>query len=182
MIILQRINVLIFAALVVLAFSAKAETTSSPTPAWQPGELERVQISLQSYRYFQAIDQADYLAAFGTYASTASSRLKFKDWKQQHEFFRLQAGVEVTRNITRITWYPSPDAEDPSRMIAAASFTGKSSTILLLCGRLLWQRSAEGGFELIAEESRFISRSEAKTMNAEALLQRRDKMGCIGDV
>lgn len=177
----MRSRILSMAALALLALPTAAETPSMPVRTWQPGELERVQISLQSYRYFQAIDQADYLAAFGAYASAVSARLKFKDWKQRHEAFRLKAGAYINRNLTRITWYPSPDAEDPSRMIAAASFVGKSKSLAVYCGRLLWQRTAEGRFELIGEESGFVSPQEAKALSAKALQKRRDELGCIGD-
>lgn len=178
----MRSRFLSMAALALLALPTAADTASPPVRTWQPGELERVQLSLQSYRYFQAIDQADYLTAFGTYASAVSARLKFKVWKQQQETFRLQAGADINRHITRITWYPSPDDANPSRMIAAASFTGKSSTIAVLCGRLLWQRTLEGGFELISEERSFVSHDEAKALSTKELQQRRDQLGCIGDV
>jgi hypothetical protein len=176
-----RSRILSMAALALLALPTAAELSSPPARAWQPGELERVQISLQSYRFFQAIDQADYLAAFGTYASAISRRLKFKDWKQRHEALRLQTGADISRNITRITWYPSPDAQDPSRMIAASSFTGKSKSLAVYCGRLLWQRSTQGGFELIGEESGFVSQQQAKALSAKALQKRRDELGCIGN-
>jgi hypothetical protein len=172
---------LCIAALVLLALPVAADAVGMSAEVWQPGETERVQVSLHSYRYFQAIDQADYLAAFGTYASAVSMRLKFKDWKQRHEALRSIAGADISRNITRITWYPSPDAEDSSRMIAAASFIGKSKSLAVYCGRLLWQRSTQGGFELIGEESGFVSQQEAKALNAIALQKRRDELGCIGN-
>jgi hypothetical protein len=160
---------------------AKDPLASARLSAWEPSEHDKVQVPLQSYAYFRAKDRGDYIAAFGTYAAASSKKMNFSKWKSEQARFRQLAGTDLSRKITRVTWFPSADPSQPGNVLVAASFSGQSKTVAIHCGRLLWQRLADGRFDLIQEEDGFLTQQAAKAMTADALKQRRSQLGCIGN-
>jgi hypothetical protein len=168
-------------SLQVMPVIAKTPLTPDKLSTWEPNEHDKVQVPLQSYAYFRAKDRGDYIAAFGTYAAVSSKKMDFSKWKSEQAGFRKLAGSDLSRKITRVTWFPSVDPSQAGSVLVAANFSAQSKTLAVHCGRLLWQRLADGRFDLIQEESGFLTQQAAKTMSADALKQRRNQLGCIGN-
>jgi hypothetical protein len=159
---------LVLAAVLVLASSASAQplpTPSGQSTAWAPNPDQERLVLKTANDYFAAQDRGDASSAYAVLGKENQALISFPEFtKRLREFNRL-AGPVKDHQVIKVTWYKNPQGAPSPGTYAAIDIVSRFAKVDRHCGYMMFRQAPSGGdFQLMREETNFISNADAATI------------------
>jgi hypothetical protein len=166
---------------VVMAQPASPDVASAirpdSAPGWTPTESQKQNALKAASEYFSKLDEARYNDAYAMMSDTNRRYVSAEQFVRNNQQFHSRSGPLQQRRFIKITWGKDPAAAPVRGIYAAVDVASRYANVDRHCGFvILYQKSADDGFEVMRQESNFIDNTMAEKIEKQKSRAELDRM------
>ena len=144
---------------------AEINITSDSAPGWLPSAGQRQEVLKAANDFYSSLDHAQFERAYGMMAELNRRSVPVQEFSRRNREFQERSGPLKQRNFLKVTWTKDPAAAPFPGVYAAIDVASYFANVDRHCGYIvLYQKSADGRFEVMRQESNFIDNATAQNI------------------
>jgi hypothetical protein len=150
---------------------------SDSAPGWVPTETQKQNAIRAAGDFFSKLDAGRYDSAYGMMSDANRRYMSAEQFARDNQEFRSRSGPLQQRKFLKITWGKDPASAPVRGIYAAVDVASKYANVDRHCGYVvLYQKSADDGFEVMRQESNFIDNAMAGKIETQKSRAELDRM------
>lgn len=150
----SRLRRALWCLLALCASTPGAPLAAAADAAYAPSRAEKVRIEQLSTGYFDALERADYAAAYALLTPQMQAQISAADWNAMQQANRAQSGALRERVQRAVTWYLDPPEAPAPGLYVAVDYDSVYDADTHQSEYLIWFRPRGGSeFRLTRHEA-----------------------------
>jgi len=150
---------------------------SDSAPGWGPTETQTQNALKAAGDFFSKLDAGRYDGAYGMMSDANRRYMSAEQFARDNQEFRSRSGPLQQRKFLKITWGKDPASAPVRGIYAAVDVASQYANVDRHCGYVvLYQKSADDGFEVMRQESNFIDNAMAEKIEKQKSRAELDRM------